>query len=979
MLTFAGKQAKPGKQVDMKALNGLEGNHCLSQQTKPLYTPCNFGFGTAANADEQKSYDEGNHNMEVLRVKLRKTISKMLALGTGAVMVGATILSATAAANLNEYPSPFVKDGKFNAILVVGDNAASSDVIGSVDIATSLQYASKVKKTVQSTGGGQVSISGADAWRVQLGAKKLEFSETRDAGDASVQQENIRNVTTFISDEELPSLLADGIFSNTQGDYDYRQYIYFDGNPPKGDPGPMLSVVYAEDPDTSKAADYVYIDGSSGNVIARYALEFTESAKSDITDSAGAIATAGTYLWNFEGKNIKMLGKDWSIVKARTDSATTHNETDFTLMGGAVKDVLSESDTKTYTIGGKDYEVTLDFVGSTSAKLTINGEVTDSLSEGSTQTLKDGTLIGVRDIISQEFAGGVRKTEFYLGADKVRLRDTQSVTTTFGGEQTLEVGTETITRTKVVVTGTATTNSYTLSSIQINVTANEDEYIPAGGKLSKQLRRPQALLNSWDIEYTGLEPTSTEKIKLTPSGSTQYYLEFADGAGKNVKIPLAYTSGSTQLKFGDSDDDTVILENQTITKNDYFVVTDSTQKQGERRTYGLRYISALASTESSPKVEFQDLATGNKVEVEWKNTGTFPGGTAGGTLKFGGGTFKVWNNTADTSSNFPLNIDLDGDGTLEGAGTNQTAPDLRNVVNITTKGGAQILMTYYPLNATSNVTNTVTDTSSVITPYIQLSVQTVDADDYDNIAPLETGFNLSAASGKVDIAEDTTNVNVKYVTPSIDTNLRQRYTSLGAFVNWKTVSNDPDSLEIDYPVNGQRLPIVTVTAPGAEVKTIAASEAGQITYYETTPIAVGTALLAEEAGDVKSRNAIVVGGPCANNAAAALMGRTPDNCAEGFEDGKAMIKLIENGNNVALLVAGASAMDTRRGARVIADYATWQEKGTLKGTEVVVAGTTWNDITVAPPPAPKPVEAAPEPAPDAATAAGDGAAAGATA
>src|SRR3989338_3797555 len=287
MLTFAGKQAKPGKQVDMKALNGLEGNHCLSQQTKPLYTPCNFGFGTAANADEQKSYDEGNHNMEVLRVKLRKTISKMLALGTGAVMVGATILSATAAANLNEYPSPFVKDGKFNAILVVGDNAASSDVIGSVDIAT------------------------------------------------SVQQENIRNVTTFISDEELPSLLADGIFSNTQGDYDYRQYIYFDGNPPKGDPGPMLSVVYAEDPDTSKAADYVYIDGSSGNVIARYALEFTESAKSDITDSAGAIATAGTYLWNFEGKNIKMLGKDWSIVKARTDSATTHNETDFTLMGGA--------------------------------------------------------------------------------------------------------------------------------------------------------------------------------------------------------------------------------------------------------------------------------------------------------------------------------------------------------------------------------------------------------------------------------------------------------------------------------------------------------------------------------------------------------------------------------------------------------------------------------------------------------------------
>ena len=412
-------------------------------------------------------------------MKFRKTVSKILALGTGAVMVGATILSATAAADLKDFPAPFVQDGKFNAVLVVGDSAASSDVIGSVDVATSLQFASRVKKTVSTSGGGDVGISG-EAWRAGLGAKKLEFSETREAGTASVQQENIRNITTFISDDELPSLLTDGTFSNTQGDYDYRQYIYFDSNPPKGDPGPMLSVVYAEDPDTSVSADYLFIDGASGNTIARYALEFTESAKSDVTDSAGAISTTGTYLWNFEGKNIKMLGRDWSIVKARTDSATTHNETDFTFMGGAVKDVLNEGDTKTYTIGGNDYEVTLDFVGSTTAKLTINGEVTDSLQEGSTQTLKDGTQVGIRDIIAQDFAGGVRKTEFYIGADKIRLRDTQSVTSTFGGEQTLEVGTESITGTKVSVSGTSTTNSYTLTSISINVTATEDEYVPAG-------------------------------------------------------------------------------------------------------------------------------------------------------------------------------------------------------------------------------------------------------------------------------------------------------------------------------------------------------------------------------------------------------------------------------------------------------------------------------------------------------------------
>ncbi len=877
-------------------------------------------------------------------------------------MVGATILSATAAADIKDYPSPFVKDGKFNAVLVVGDSAASSDVIGSVDIATSLQFASRVKRTVQSTGGGQVSLSG-EAWRVQSGAKKLEFSETVDAGTVSSKQENIRNITTFIGKDELPTLLADGTFSNTQGDYDYRQYMYFDANPAKANPGIMLSVVYAEDTDTNKAADYLFIDGATSNTIARYSLEFTESAKTDITDSAGTASATGTFLWNLEGKSIKFLGKDWSIVKARTDS-TGHADVDLTLMGGAQKDVMSEGDTKTYTLGGKEYEVTLDFVGSTTAKFTINGEPTDSLQEGTTQTLKDGTQIGIRDIISQEFAGGVRKTEFYLGADKVRFRDTLSGSGAAAGEQTLEVGSETMTGTTVkIVVGNSSSTSMTLTSIAVNVTADQDYYIPAGGKLSQKLRRPQALLNSWDIMYEGIDPVPTEKIKLTPSGSTQYYLEFADGSGENVKLPIAYTASGTLLKLGDSDDDTVLIENQSITKNDFFVVTDGSQKQGERKTYGLRYISALGSGESSPKIEFQNLGGGGRVEVDYKAAAGVPGvGTEDATLKLGGGTFKIWNNSLDTSTNFALKIDLDGDGALESTGTHEEGgvADQRNVINITTKGGAQILMQFNPLNFTANASATNTVDSNVnsagFAGSMILSVQTLDSDDYDNVAPSNIEFNISAASAKVDIAEHTATSNLKYITPSVDTNLRNTYTSLGAFIDWKTVSNDPDSLVIDYPINGQRLPVVVVSAPGASVSKSEGAEAGQIVYYETNPLEVGSAKLASEVSDITAQNAIVVGGPCANAAAATLMGN-PANCAEGFSEGKAMLKLVEQSDGkVALLVAGASAMDTRRASRVIADYAKWQEKGVLKGVEVEVAGTSFTDITVS---APQPKVVAP--------------------
>ena len=86
-------------------------------------------------------------------MRFNKAIKKILALGTGATMLGATLMGAVAQADLANYPAPFIADGKFNGIIVVGDAANAADVLGSVDIATSLQFAARVKKTIQSTAG----------------------------------------------------------------------------------------------------------------------------------------------------------------------------------------------------------------------------------------------------------------------------------------------------------------------------------------------------------------------------------------------------------------------------------------------------------------------------------------------------------------------------------------------------------------------------------------------------------------------------------------------------------------------------------------------------------------------------------------------------------------------------------------------------------------------------------------------------------
>jgi S-layer protein (TIGR01564 family) len=72
-------------------------------------------------------------------MEVKKAIKRIVALAAGATMLGATMFSALAAADLANYPAPFVQDGKFDAFIVVGDKAAAEDVS---ELSTSEQVSS---------------------------------------------------------------------------------------------------------------------------------------------------------------------------------------------------------------------------------------------------------------------------------------------------------------------------------------------------------------------------------------------------------------------------------------------------------------------------------------------------------------------------------------------------------------------------------------------------------------------------------------------------------------------------------------------------------------------------------------------------------------------------------------------------------------------------------------------------------------------
>ena len=99
-------------------------------------------------------------------------------------------------------------------------------------------------------------------------------------------------------------------------------------------------------------------------------------------------------------------------------------------------------------------------------------------------------------------------------------------------------------------------------------------------------------------------------------------------------------------------------------------------------------------------------------------------------------------------------------------------------------------------------------------------------------------------------------------------------------------------------------------------------------------------MLASEVSDPTKYNLVVIGGPCANQLANSVFGLTCDGWS--YEEGQAVVKLVKNGDKVALLVAGTNALDTRRAAKAVSNAA----KHGLKGAEAMVSGTTLDDITV---------------------------------
>ena len=795
-------------------------------------------------------------------MRVRTAIKKMVALGTGLTMVGATMFGAMAAADLGTYPAPFVSGGTSDFTLVVGGAAKTEDVIGAIDVATALQAASVVSTPVA---GGSSSVT------VDNGAKFATSSTKLRYGD------NLSSVKATLTKTELPVLLATKQVTGTDGTtYDLRFEIV---SPTKNYVSFGKSVMDLTEP-------VLFYDWTSNDG------NYTTRIKFPTATNLSLLAN----------KDVQLFGKTYTLGTASEQSATK-----LTLYQSGTDVSIDKGTPATVGVNTVDVVGINANLGATTegaATIKVNGE-TQAIAKGNTYTLGTPQVrVYIKDIFVYDAQAGLGGVRVFVGSEKIVLESGNAVTK--GTANTVVDGTS------VVFTAGGAGK---VAQIDVAVTPSSFATEVKGTKVGDSITDPVFGSFKWFFHSLSpaLDDSAREDIVVTAS-NTDLSLKAPLTTGLfNTNILHGNDSNGSLLTLGSSSSRRIwTIASSLIPKSDYFILND-----GKDKSRYLRF-AGISNTSTSQKVTIEDVSTATS--TDWSHDGST------GTMTYDGTQYTFTVVPSGTS-----------DGTLS-FGTAATDGSQAGIANfLFTAKGAKITLP----NSTPTATPRVTIKEK--TAYMEGT----NPDDYGQV-------NLSITYDDVITGND-----VHIEAPTYDATAgaawstllvkgdggsypEQAVTPYGTFVETQGDTNSRTKVTLRYDGSQSEANFFLAPTDAAATTSVSGTSTDKV-----VKIPVGVAQLdTEVASTWQSANTIVVGGPCVNSVAVSLLASGTD-CEAGFTAGEAMIKLFtQTSGKVSLLVAGLNALDTRRATRVLNDYKTHQAAGTLKGTSVVVKGTSLTDTKV---------------------------------
>ncbi len=446
-------------------------------------------------------------------METKQICKKIGAVVASAGFIGATLLGAVAQ-DLGSYPSPFVKNGNFDGLIVVGEKASTEDVLGAIDIGSSLQFSLKQATNIQNSNSGPVVTT--DAFKIQKSGSRLNY------GDSF----NDVLSGTGITEQDLPSILSDGKYSESEGDnknvIEYTQKITFGS-----DNGKLL---FTQDDDAAKnASDYLEINKQDN--LYTYQLEFDNAVKynpSEVSD-------------DFKTSTINIQGKTYTITDVSVDSGGKVTSLSF-LSGEAVL-WLTQNNPIVKSIDGIDHTIeVLDVTEDEDAcQVKVDG-TTSIIDEDATKTI-NGIQIGITDV----------------RAIHAQLQDSDICQVTFGAtelklehNQEVKVDDSDIDGTNVLIDST----SGELNGFSVEFAPKElDDNL----YLSKNQAYTDPVFTSWKVLYAGNDEDYS-KSSLEVNGNKRADFEFTNNDNKDVEIPFYRENLNIYLGDGSDPDERVYAD-----------------------------------------------------------------------------------------------------------------------------------------------------------------------------------------------------------------------------------------------------------------------------------------------------------------------------------------------------------------------------------------------------------------------------------
>jgi len=819
-------------------------------------------------------------------VKMKfKQIASVL---TSTVMLSSTLALAAAA----NYPAPFVKNGAADVAVVYGSSSANSDLVAASDINSALQFElAKQSAPASGNSGSKTTVTGGDFVKLSKPSDRINLRDSI----SSVYGSTLTN-------DDLPELLADGVYSNDENtDFDYEQRITL---------GNGLRLEYFQDSDYKDRVASIGVNISSSQPVLNYTLDFTNDADSDVS---------GGDLVDIETTTIKILGKEYYISDVKNSSL------DMTLLDTANSAIVAEGETKSVTVGDKTYDVSVDsFSGSASAarvKMVVNGESSNQLSEGSTFKLKDGTYLGVKDISIRDVAGVQGKVEFSLGSGKLELKNGQNVK--INDDSVNDV-------TSVITRGTPASSREKIDKITLMWLPQDKRFIAPDSELSLpgfgNIKLSMSSFVSPIQEVTKIGDGASDYEQITTT--------IKDG---DVSIPILFANSSGEyIGIGKSATERLLTTNATsnvffnYTNGDrYFVASYNTSNSAE--SYYLKFSNWV-----------NDSAV-NKVDVS----------------KYESGSWKAIcesRRAADTCTMGSVTLTL---GALDFASTNRSVTFSGNAGTsfnqLYTKSGLKIALPFVSLEGTSGVDGYINVTSDAARNWTTQAGHGTDSfyvylteEDKNDLVAGGTKFNVTLndnSDGEVEVSAIGSGRGT--FTDPKDSNyvMTRVYSDLATLIELKGQSSDQRKSTVTYSGSEAYADLVLSTK-SATVSSDSSSDNGTTTSGTGVKNLGNVVVSDSEVSSVSSKNLVVVGGSCVNSVAAKLLGGAL--CGADFmakSDVGAGSFLVQSftspyaNSKIAVLVAGYNAGDTTNAAKYLSTQKVDVEKvGTkYKGTSATQA------------------------------------------